>query len=476
MKFNPADWAILVSYFIGTLYLGLRGSKRIKNVTDFLVAGREIDVYVGAATLLATETAVVTIMNFGEVGFKWGFAAFILAVITGGAMIWIGKSGFIIEKLRDMELVTIPEYFQRRYDRGTRILCGSLLGVGAALNMGIFLKYDAIFLSIMIGVPSFYLAILMAILLVVVLIYVFLGGMVSIVLTDYTQFVFLTIGFIIVTILIALHSNPSNIISTTMKTIPGGGLDPFSSPHLGWTFIIWQVVFTVAVWTTWQTTVMRAFSAESTEVGKKTFIWTGIMMVGMYVITILWGIIAHVELPAGTVPVEGIPLLISKIVPGGFRGLLTSAMIAASMSTYSAYLLGWSAIFAEDIIIPLRKKPISQKGRLYLNKTIVIFMGIFLFVYGLLYKPSSTIYVYTSMTANLYLAGTFTGIIAGLYWKKASTLGAYLSLILGVIPILAFFFFKLDAGIAGAGSFVLSILGMYVGSNITAYKLVENEI
>lgn len=473
MKFIPIDWAILAAYFTGTLLLGLRANKKVKNVTDFLVAGREIDVYVGAATLLATETAVVTFMNFGETGFKWGFAAFILAVITGGAMIWIGKSGFIIEKLRNLELVTIPEYFERRYDRGTRILCGTLLGVGAALNMGIFLRYDAIFLSIMIGVPSFYLAMLMAILLAVVLIYVFLGGMVSVVLTDYVQFVFLTIGFIIVTVMILLQSSPSHIISYITKTIPGGGLDPFTAPHLGWTFIIWQVVFTVAVWTTWQTTVMRVFSAESAEVGKKTFIWTGVMMVGMYIIAILWGIIAHVKLGSGIVPVEGIPRLLTKIVPGGFRGLLVSAMIAASMSTYSAYLLGWSAIFAEDIIIPLRKKPLTPKSRLYLNKTIVVLMGIWLFAYGLFYKPSETIYVYTSMTANLYLAGTFTGIVAGLYWKKANTVGAYLSLIFGALPIIAFFAFNIPASIAGAASFVMAILGMAAGSYINSYKLVK---
>lgn len=472
MKFNPGDWTILAAYFVGTLYLGLRGNKRVKSVTDFLVAGREVNVYVGAATLLATETAVITILNFGEVGFVSGLAGFVLAVITGGVMIWIGKTGFIIEKLRQLELVTIPEYFERRYDRGTRIICGILLGVGAALNMGIFLKYDALFLSIMIGVPSFDLAILMVILLVVVLVYVFLGGMVSVVLTDYVQFVFLSIGFLIATVMIVFRSNLSHILSA-VGSIPGGGLNPFTSPTMGWTFIVWQVVFMVALWTTWQTTVMRVFSAKDAEVGKKTFIWTGVMMVGMYVITIGWGVAARAQFGSSIVPVQGLPRLLSLILPGGLRGLIVAAMMAASMSTYSAYLLGWSAIFAEDIIIPFRRKTITPEKRLRLNRVIVILMGIFLFVYGLLYKASSTIYVYTSMTANLYLAGTFIGIVGGLYWKKANTVGAYASLILGTLPIIAFFFLHLSAGVAGVASFIMAIAGMFFGSHFNLGRKVE---
>ena|ERR1039457_4223155 len=76
MNFNPYDCAILAAYFIGILYLGLHGNKRVKNIIDFLVAGREVNVWVGETTLLATETAVITNYEPWRIWIYFGFRRF----------------------------------------------------------------------------------------------------------------------------------------------------------------------------------------------------------------------------------------------------------------------------------------------------------------------------------------------------------------------------------------------------------------
>ncbi|MHB8581175.1 MAG: sodium:solute symporter family protein, partial [Ignavibacteriaceae bacterium] len=349
-----------------------------------------------------------------------------------------------------------------------------LLGIGVALNVGIFLKYEALFLAIMLGIPIQSLTLVMTILLVFVLVYVLLGGMISIVLTDFVQFVFLSIGCLIVTILLLFKFNISEVIKTTIMNVPGGGLNPFNSPQMGWTFIIWQIVLQIAVWTTWQTTVMRMFSAKSPEVGKKIYFWTGVMMIGMFAIPVLWGIFARAALGNSVASSQAMPVMLSKILPTGFKGLIVAAMIAASMSSYSGYLLGWAAILSQDVIIPLRRKEMSSNSQIWLNRFFVLLLGLFILFYGLWYKLSESIFVYTSMTANLYLAGTFISIMSGIYWKKATTIGAYSSLIAGTVPIISFFFFNISAEIAGASSFIFAIAGMFLGSLFTAKSEIKN--
>ncbi|MCA1842042.1 MAG: sodium:solute symporter family protein, partial [Actinobacteria bacterium] len=134
MNFTPVDWAIVAGYLVATVAVGLIGKKFVGNVSHYLVAGRELGLYVGIATLAATEIGTITFMYNGEFGYRYGFAAFAPALISGLVMIFVGRTGFVIRRLRDLKLMTVPEYFEVRYSRGLRILTGVLVAVGGILN------------------------------------------------------------------------------------------------------------------------------------------------------------------------------------------------------------------------------------------------------------------------------------------------------------------------------------------------------
>ena len=148
MNFTVIDWVIVVVYLAGSLAAGLYGKKFISGVSDFLVAGRELGTYVGVATLAATEIGTITFMYYAQLGYKTGFASFIAGLISGLVMIFIGHTGFVVKKLRAARLMTIPEYFEARYSRRLRVLTGVLVATGGILNMGVFLKIEGTFLSI----------------------------------------------------------------------------------------------------------------------------------------------------------------------------------------------------------------------------------------------------------------------------------------------------------------------------------------
>ncbi len=200
MNFQIIDWCILVAYLAGSMYVGLRARKYVENMEGYFVAGRRVKVALGSATLIATEIGIVTFMYFGELGYVSGFSCFILGVIGFIGYMVIGKTGFIVAGLRALKIVTIPEYYELRYGRGVRLLGGILLFLGGVLNMGIFLKMDGLFLTQAMGLGQGMLFTVMTVMLFVVISYTILGGMFSVVVTDFIQFVVLSIGMLIATV------------------------------------------------------------------------------------------------------------------------------------------------------------------------------------------------------------------------------------------------------------------------------------
>src|SRR5882724_11523169 len=156
MHFTTIDWTIVVGYLVLSVAVGLAGKKYIGNVSHYLVAGRELGVYAGIATLAATEIGTITFMYNAELGYRYGFSAFSAALISGVVMIFVGRSGFIIRRLRELRLMTVPEFFERRYSRGLRLLTGVLVALGGILNMGVFLKVEGEFLTVASGLNQKY--------------------------------------------------------------------------------------------------------------------------------------------------------------------------------------------------------------------------------------------------------------------------------------------------------------------------------
>ena len=462
--FSALDWAIVVIYVLATLAAGLYGRKFVGGVSDFLVAGRELGTFIGIATLAATEIGTITFMYYAELGYKTGYAAFINGLIAGLVMIFIGRTGFVVKRLRDLRLMTVPEFFEVKYSRRLRIFTGILVATGGILNMGVFLKIEGTFLAIISGIPLSHIKAVMTAILLLELVYTVLGGMVSIVITDFIQFVALSIGTILVTVWSVRAAGLERMYNAVSRTMGDGGFNPFTSSEYGWAYVIFQVLVWLAIHTCWQTTAMRTFSTRSPEISKKVFSWAGFIFLGRGMMPMMWGIAALALLGPGQNSLEAMPRMLANVLPTGVLGLVVAGMLAATMSVNSSYLLGWSSIIAQDIILPLRQKPLSSKQQVVLNRVANLFVSIFVMVWGLWYTLPGPTYFYLNMTASIYLSGTLVAVVAGLFWDRASTLGGYMAMGGGAVATIAFFFFKTPASYAGLGAFVMAGLGMVCGS------------
>jgi SSS family solute:Na+ symporter len=484
MAFTTIDWIIVIVYLILSVGIGLIGKRFVGSVSHYLVAGRELGLYVGIATLAATEIGTITFMYYGESGYKYGFAAFIAALIAGVVMIFVGRTGFIISRLRDMKLMTVPEFFEAKYSRGLRLVTGILVAVGGILNMGVFLKVEGEFLTIVSGIDVSYLVYVMTAILLLELLYTAVGGMVSVVITDFIQYILLSVATILISVYAVYFAGWGNIVDKVSNVMGEGGFNPITNPNFGWTFIIWQTLLWLAVHTCWQTTAMRMFSTKDAETSKRVMTWTGFIFLGRGMLPMLWGIAALTLFGTGALdggipkpvvegqqlePIQAMPAMLSEILGPGIKGIVVAGMLAATMSVNSSYLLGWSSVISQDIVLPMRrlmgKEPLSSRSQIFVNRIANVFVSLFLLFWGLYYTPPSTVYLYLNITGTIFLAGAFVCVVGGLYWRRANTTGGYFAMILGAAgAIVPFFFLGWSENVTGFAAFGLAAVGLVGGS------------
>jgi solute:Na+ symporter, SSS family len=464
VHFTGLDWAIILTYLGGSLLAGLYGKKYISGISEYLVAGRTMGVCVGIATLAATENGTVSFMYYAQLGYRTGFSAFMNSLLLGLALIFVGQTGFVVRKLRALRLMTIPEFFEKRYSRRLRILCAILMATGGILNLGIFLKVEGTFLTIISGLPIRYLNVIMVGILGLETVYTVLGGMVSILITDFIQFVFLSQATVLVTIYTIHNVGWGKMHDAVRATMGAGGFNPIINPEYGWAYIAFMILSDLSGDACWQPIEMRGFSTRDPKTSQRVFYWTGIIFLALGLMPMQWGIAALARLGPGFDSLQAMPVFLTTILPAGILGLVTAGMLAATMSVNSSYLLSWSSIIAQDIIIPLRKKALSSRGQVVLNRFTNLFVSLFILFWSLWYTLPGPAYFYLFVMATVFLAGTFAAVIGGLYWKRANTLGAYCALAFGIVGVVGFFFFNIKAGYAGSAAFALAAAGMVGGS------------
>jgi SSS family solute:Na+ symporter len=430
------DGSIVGVYLLATMIAGLMVRKYVGKVEHFLVAGREMDVYLGIASLAATEFGIVTCMYTAQNGYEKGFAGATPGILMALAMLVVGLTGFVIKPLRDSGVITIPELFEKRFGQRIRWAAGVVIVLGGLLNMGVFLRTGGQFLVLVAGLDVRYLEVMMTALLIGVAVYTILGGMLSVLVTDFMQFVVMSAGLIAVTILILINVGWEKMVTTVETRYGAGGFNPFVNETMGWQYVLFNAMLNTAAVLTWQTIIARVLAAKDTETGRKVYTRTSFFFVCRFLIPGIWGIAALATLGPVANTLEAMPNYLSTAVPAGLMGLLIAAMLAADMSTDSSYMLTWGSVIYNDIMAPFRKTKWSEKKGLFWNRTIIALIGIFLLLYGLWYPLKGDLWTYLGVTGTIYLASISVLLIACCYWRRANNWGAAAAIFISaVIPV-----------------------------------------
>jgi SSS family solute:Na+ symporter len=493
MGIGIIDFAIIGTYLLVCVGAGVWMKRYVHQVEDFALARREMDVYLGVASLAATELGVVTVMYTAQLGFTQGFAGATPGVLMAFWMGLVGATGFIIRPLRQAGVMTIPELFEKRFGVLVRWLAGLVVVLGGVLNMGIFLRLGGEFLVHTAGLPPEYLKWVMTGLLALVLLYTTLGGMISVLVTDYLQFIVMGTGIVVTSVFVlqeagwnrllgtlkeayretgmvsmvpgdqpvhaqeefGVHSEKESAVGPSDRpSVPSAGptgslkmgnpVNPLGRGGPGWIWVLWQALVALAAITTWQTMVVRVLAAKDESTACAIYRRTAFYFVGRFALPGLWGAAAFAYfyrqggLPDGVTDLTAMPTYLGQLLPAGILGLVIAGMLAAEMSTDSGYLLTWATVIYNDLVMPCLRRPLSPAGRLLLIRILVVAIGIFLVFWGLWYELPGTAWDYLAVTGTIYLASLFTLLVAALYFPGAARTGALAAIILGAVGPISF--------------------------------------
>ncbi|MCI0699329.1 sodium:solute symporter family protein [candidate division KSB1 bacterium] len=483
-NFSFVDGSVVGLYLLVTMIVGVMVRKYVGKVEDFLVAGREMNVYLGIASLAATEFGIVTCMYTAQNGFTKGFAGAIPGVLTFLAMFLVGYTGFCIKPLRDSGVMTIPELFEKKFGARVRWASGVVIVLGGLLNMGVFLRTGGDFLVNVSGMNPDYLEEMMTILLIGVAVYTILGGMLSVLVTDFLQFIVMSAGLLFTTFLILDKVGWSTLVDTVQANYGEGGFNPLKNPGMGWSYVIFNALLNTAAVLTWQTQISRVLSAKDSKTGRRVYTGTSFFFVARFLIPGIWGIAALALLTPeqiGGNSLLAMPKMLALVVPMGLMGILVAAMLAADMSTDSSYMLTWGSVIYNDIMAPFRKIPWPEKKGLFWNRTIIALIGVFLLIYGLWYKLEGDLWTYLGITGTIYLSSMSILLIACCYWPRANNWGASAAIICGaIVPVLTLIlqkvgpyteWFKQNDTVCGVATYVIVALAMVIGSLLKPQKM-----
>ncbi|MBA3482724.1 MAG: sodium:solute symporter family protein [Pirellulales bacterium] len=476
----PIDGTIVGVYLLATMVAGLMVRKYVHNVDDFIVAGRAMDLHLGIASLAATEFGIVTCMYAAQNGYEKGFAGATPGILMAIAMYVVGATGFCIEPLRTAGVSTIPELFEKRFGLGVRWASGVVIVLGGMLNMGVFLRIGGEFLVFASGLSPDYLEVVMTALLVGVAAYTILGGMLSVLVTDYLQFVVMSVGLVAVTLLVLFKVGWNSLVATVETNYGAGGFNPLVNETMGVSYVLFNAVYALAVVLTWQTVVQRVLAAKDSITGRRVFTRTSFFFVCRFLIPSIWGIAALATVGSGLAAagdsLYAMPKYLSLAVPTGVMGLLIAAMLAADMSTDAAYMLCWSSVIYNDILAPFRRRrDWSQRVGLLVNRALVGGIGIFLLLYGLWYPLKGDLWSYLTVTGSIYVTSMSVLLIASCYWPRANNWGAAAAIACGaIVPITYLILEQLPAthdvaltigpSWSGLAAFALTGVAMILGS------------
>ena len=318
-------------------------------------------------------------------------------------------------------------------------------------------------------------------------IYTVVGGMLSVLVTDFLQFIVMSTGLLAVTILILVKIGWDPLAATVAERHGDGGFNPFLCQGMGWQYVVFNALECLAGALTWQTMISRLLASKDAKTGRRIYTRTSFFFVCRFVLPGIWGIAALAVLAPGAfaglpsafqeqnTSLYAMPLFLSQFVPVGLMGLLLAAMLAADMSSTSSYMITWASVIYNDILAPLRKTPWSERRGLLWNRVIVSLIGVFLLFYGLWYPLKGDVYAYLLVTGTIYMASISTMLVACCYWKRANNWGATAAIIVGaVIPIACLVFeqvrkmapdeVQLWRCYSGIGAFVATAVAMVVFS------------
>jgi SSS family solute:Na+ symporter len=425
------DLVVIALYIAAMIGIGFYAKTRAKTESDFLVAGRRLGPLLYSGTMAAVVLGGASTIGGVGLGYEYGISGMWLVFAIGCGILLL-SFGFAT-KINRLRVYTVSQMLELRYGPGASLVSGIVMwAYTLMLAVTSTIAYGTIF-----GV-LFDIGKVPAILLggAVVVTYSVLGGMWSITLTDFVQFIIKTIGIFFILL-------PAVLIKAGGFSGLKAGLpaDAFSLTHIGSGTILTYFVIYFFGLVIGQDIWQRVFTARSDAVAR----WAG-ATAGLYCLLYaaagaLIGMAAKVILPNLADRDDAYPSIVENVLPTGLAGLVIAAALAAIMSTSSGALIATATVAKEDIVGVIKHRhmadttdtpdtPKHEADEVKNSRWYILGFGALVIAIACLLGD---VVAALTIAYDILVGGLLVAILGGMLWKRGTIVGALASIITGTV-------------------------------------------
>lgn len=437
------DWygVGVIAFLAASLIVGTLTSRLVKKSSKrYMVAGKSLPLFF-VGTMLAAQS-IDGNSSLGNVSLVYQFGFWAGAVIPIGLAVCLILTGaFYGKKLNKMTMLTLPDFYYRRFGAGAEGISGVLMMISFIVLVAGNFAASGFILSTVLHIDFFWAMLIAAL---VVLVYTFAGGLFSSAYTDIFQ-IYLAIAAFWATFIFFAGGFAGIDFGTILGNAPPSYLDLSGLTDMGnGALVNWAGIMALGLGDIVALDFMeRVFAAKDGKTARRGAFMGGGLTLLTIIPTSMMGIVALYLLPSLADPFTAYPELAINHVPFAIGIALLMGVLGASMSTANGGLLAISSVMSRniiqrDILKKWFKKPgMQDRNLLRTTRIFTIPMMAAAFILGyLLPQPG----VYLILAFDIVFAGAWAPLTLGLFWRKANFPAAITSLILGTSLRLLFFF------------------------------------
>lgn len=455
MNLHITDYFVIAIYFVFVLAVGFILKKRIKSSNDFLASKRNIPLWITSLAFISANLGAQEVIGMVASGAKYGIMTvhfyWIGAVF---AMLFLGV--FMMPFYYGSKVRSVPEFLKKRFDEKTRALNAVSFAGMTVFSSGISLYALAKLLEIILH-WNFDLSIWIAAL--IVMVYIFLGGLTSAVYNEVLQFFLIVLGLSPL-VMVALHDaggwgNIKDVLQPEMthawKYMGAADSNPMGVNFMSLIFGL-GFVMSFGYWCTDFLVVQRAMMAKDMNAARRTPIVAAFPKMLMPLIVVLPGVVAIALLQPAlaskgfNLPLDikgdldytmALPALIAHYYPTGLLGVGITALIASFMSGMAGNVTAFNTVFTYDIYQSYFVKKKSDRHYLIVGRIVTV-AGILLSIMtAYMARQFNNINDFLQLVFSFVNGPLFATFLLGMFWKRTTGHGAFWGLLIGTVAAAA---------------------------------------
>ena len=457
MNVYPIDWLILAVIFAAFLGLAIYVNSFVRSVADYLVSGRKVRVWLGMGAGIAGELGLVAVASICEQGYMRGFSFVLIGILSMIIMVPLfGMFGFGIQRFRATKAMSVPQYIEMRYSTRLRIMVGFFNCIAGVFQMCIFPIVGANFIKVLIHAPDNAVIagmtipvswIIMAVFLSATIIFTYLGGYITLIVTNFFQMIIIMTALCWIFFLIITKTGLQAYWTGMEQAKGAAGFYPFSGEGGSYSIIwfLWMILMGILLQFSYGPYLQKYASMDRPKTASRSYLWGTLFGNGRTFIVLALGVAAlgamGTGIPSGVSVGKtewanmATPYYLSQMIPSVLMGIFLAGLLFADVACTDQYILTWSTSIVNDCICPFKKTPFTPQAHIRAVKITILILCVVFFFFGMIYKPTLPIWEYLWLCANI-IGGTGIAVLFGMYWKRATTAGAYTAILISlVLPV-----------------------------------------